>query len=67
METALAPSVSLRGKVGAFVLHYFEMCIPMCIGFAVGDLRYFWVADSSATPSRLWTYLRSRCSSSPSR
>ena len=44
METALAPSVSLRGKVGAFVLHYFEMCIPMCIGFAVGDLVYFWVA-----------------------
>jgi hypothetical protein len=44
METALAPSVSLRGQVGRFVLHYFEMCIPMCIGFAVGDLVYFSVA-----------------------
>lgn len=44
METALAPSVSLRSQVGRFVLHYFEMCIPMCIGFAVGDLIYFSVA-----------------------
>jgi hypothetical protein len=41
METALAQNVSLRGQVGRFVLHYFEMCIPMCIGFAVGDLVYF--------------------------
>jgi hypothetical protein len=45
METALAPNVSLRGQVGRFVLHYFEMCIPMCIGFAVGDLVYFWAAE----------------------
>jgi hypothetical protein len=44
MDTALAPKVGLRGQVGRFVLHYFEMCIPMCIGFAVGDLVYFWVA-----------------------
>jgi hypothetical protein len=44
METALAHHVSLRGQVGRFVLHYFEMCIPMCIGFAVGDLVYFWAA-----------------------
>jgi hypothetical protein len=41
MATALAQNVSLRGQVGRFVLHYFEMCIPMCIGFAVGDLVYF--------------------------
>src|SRR5512132_2149638 len=40
---ALAPNLSLRGQVGRFVLHYFEMCIPMCIGFAVGDLMYLWV------------------------
>ena len=36
-----------RGAVhggGYFVLHYFEMCIPMCVGFAVGDLLYFWAA-----------------------
>jgi hypothetical protein len=44
METALAPNLSVRGQVGHFVLHYFEMCIPMCIGFAVGDLVYFWAA-----------------------
>jgi hypothetical protein len=44
METALAHHVSLRGQVGRFALHYFEMCIPMCIGFAVGDLVYFWAA-----------------------
>jgi hypothetical protein len=33
-------------KLGRFVLHYFEMCIPMCIGFAVGDAIYFAVARS---------------------
>ena len=44
METTLAAKVSLRGQVGRFVLHYFEMCIPMCIGFAVGDVIYFWAA-----------------------
>ncbi len=44
MDTALAPRVGLRGQVGRFVLHYFEMCIPMCIGFAVGDLIYFSIA-----------------------
>jgi hypothetical protein len=31
--------------VGHFVLHFFEMCMPMCIGWAVGDLVYFWAAD----------------------
>jgi hypothetical protein len=46
METALAPNVRLRGQVGRFVLHYFEMCIPMCIGFAVGDLIYFSIAGA---------------------
>jgi hypothetical protein len=44
METALAPRFSLLGQVGRFVLHYFEMCIPMCVGFAVGDLVYFSIA-----------------------
>lgn len=29
-------------RVGHFVRHYFEMCIPMCVGFAVGDIVYFW-------------------------
>lgn len=44
MDTALAPRFSLLGQVGRFLLHYLEMCIPMCIGFAVGDLIYFSVA-----------------------
>ncbi len=44
METTLAPNVSLRGQVGRFGLHYFEMCLPMCVGFAVGDVIYFWAA-----------------------
>jgi hypothetical protein len=44
METALAAKVRLPRQAGRFVLHYIEMCIPMCIGFAVGDLVYFRVA-----------------------
>jgi hypothetical protein len=45
MDTAVRTGVRLRGgQVGHFALHYFEMCIPMCIGFAVGDLVYFGVA-----------------------
>jgi hypothetical protein len=31
-------------EVGHFVFHYFEMCVPMCVGFALGDLVYFWAA-----------------------
>jgi hypothetical protein len=45
MNTAVRTGVRLRGgQVGHFVLHYLEMCIPMCIGFAVGDLIYFGAA-----------------------
>jgi hypothetical protein len=40
-EAALAR----RSRIGRFVRHYFEMCVPMCVGFAVGDLVYFWVAS----------------------
>jgi hypothetical protein len=36
--------VSRSRQVGHFVRHYFEMCLPMCVGFAVGDLVYFWAA-----------------------
>jgi len=46
METALAPRLSLFGRVGRFAMHYFEMCIPMCIGFVVGDLIYFSIAGT---------------------
>src|SRR5919197_347294 len=44
---------------GHFVLHFFEMCMPMCIGWAVGDLAYFAVADAlgSSDPFRDWPEL----------
>jgi hypothetical protein len=32
-------------QIGHFVLHFAEMCAPMCIGFAGGDLLYFWLAS----------------------
>jgi hypothetical protein len=35
------PTVSRARQVGHFLRHYGEMCAPMCIGFAVGDLIYF--------------------------
>jgi hypothetical protein len=44
MHIALAPRATRVGRVGRFSVHYFEMCIPMCIGFAVGDAVYFWAA-----------------------
>ena len=31
---------------GRFVLHFFEMCVPMCLGFVVGDAAYFAVAGA---------------------
>ena len=37
-----APGVSRQ--IGRFALHFGEMCVPMCIGFAIGDLVYFWLA-----------------------
>ena len=39
-----AQPVNRRRQVGHFLRHYGEMCAPMCIGFAVGDLIYFWAA-----------------------
>src|SRR5919199_1086095 len=44
MTTMLAAQSTRRGRFGRFVLHFFEMCAPMCVGFAVGDLIYFWAA-----------------------
>ena len=44
METTFARDANWLGQLGRFALHYLEMCIPMCIGFAVGDLIYFWAA-----------------------
>lgn len=44
MAIAITPSLSVRSQVVHFFRHYGEMCLPMCIGFAVGDLVYFWAA-----------------------
>jgi hypothetical protein len=41
---AVAPRLGRSRQIGHFVLHYFEMCMPMCVGFALGDLVYFWAA-----------------------
>src|SRR4051794_30360312 len=32
-------------KLGRFGLHFGVMCIPMCLGFMVGDAIYFLIAD----------------------
>jgi hypothetical protein len=44
---------------GHFVLHFFEMCMPMCIGWAVGDVLYFALADQlgSSDPFTSWPVL----------
>ena len=40
---ALAPAATIgrRRQTAHFLRHYLEMCVPMCIGFAVGDVMYF--------------------------
>jgi len=47
------------GSFGHFVLHFFEMCMPMCIGWAVGDVIYFAIAEQlgSSEPFRDWPTL----------
>jgi hypothetical protein len=42
-QTRVAP-LTVAKRIGHFVLHFVEMCAPMCIGFAVGDVVYFWLA-----------------------
>jgi hypothetical protein len=44
LDAVVTPKLGRRRQIGHFVVHYFEMCLPMCIGFALGDLVYFWVA-----------------------
>jgi multisubunit Na+/H+ antiporter MnhG subunit len=46
METSAVAIRSVGSRVGRFTLHYFEMCLPMCLGFAVGDALYFAVAGA---------------------
>jgi hypothetical protein len=52
MATQTIPRVSPRRQIGHFVLHYFEMCLPMCVGFMVLDMVYFWGRASPAIPIR---------------
>src|SRR5919201_529107 len=44
MTTTLAVQARRAGRLGRFTLHFFEMCAPMCVGFAIGDLIYFLAA-----------------------
>jgi flagellar biosynthetic protein FliP len=46
MAAAIASTPSVRKRAGRFLLHYGEMCLPMCIGFAVGDALYLSAAGS---------------------
>jgi hypothetical protein len=41
-EPVRAPS--RPAQIGQFGLHFVEMCVPMCIGFAIGDAIYFGLA-----------------------
>ena len=44
-----APGIAVRpvgSKVGRLALHYLEMCLPMCIGFAVGEALYLALAGA---------------------
>ena len=48
----------IRG-FGHFVLHFFEMCMPMCIGWAVGDMVSCSPAGPGSSPwarSRGWAH-----------
>jgi hypothetical protein len=51
--TSTRPHAGISGA-GHFLLHFFEMCMPMCIGWAVGDLIFFAVAAAlgSSEPFR---------------
>lgn len=40
-----APSTGRQ--VVHFGLHFLEMCVPMCLGFMVGDAIYFLIADAA--------------------
>jgi hypothetical protein len=43
-------AISRRRQAAHFLRHYLEMCAPMCIGFAAGDLAYFWAAAQFGYP-----------------
>lgn len=45
VDAHITPILSRRRQIVHFLRHYFEMCLPMCIGFALGDLVYLWAAS----------------------
>lgn len=45
LSDVAAPRAGVPRQAGRFAMHFFEMCAPMCIGFAVGDLAYFGIAE----------------------
>jgi hypothetical protein len=61
MSTTTAQPARHRrfGGLGRFVLHFLEMCMPMCIGWAVGDVIYFAIGEQlgSSEPFRDWPEL----------
>jgi hypothetical protein len=62
MSTTTTTHPAHHGRIagfGRFVFHFFEMCIPMCIGWAVGDVLYFALADQlgSSNPFTDWPEL----------
>ena len=59
MSTTTAHPAPRHGGFGHFVLHFFEMCMPMCIGWAVGDAIYFAIAEplGSSDPFGDWPEL----------
>ena len=64
MTATLAAQPTRRGRFGRFTLHFFEMCAPMCVGFAIGDLIYFWVAGKFGY-SEPFSELPEQCRGSP--
>ena len=42
---AAASTISRPRQTVRLLLHFLEMCAPMCVGFAVGDVVYFWAAE----------------------
>ena len=44
LEAVTITNLGRSRQIGHFAAHYFEMCLPMCIGFAIGDVVYFWIA-----------------------
>jgi hypothetical protein len=56
MTPATAPGISVARQTVNFVRHFFEMCIPMCVGgFVLYFLAFTWLPDLAG-----WGSLRER-------